>query len=69
MKVPEKLKILIGQLQHHGDIAKIQQATEFSRYRISQVLDGDDSSDPEVIEAVMDFYKSRQETLSDFIVE
>jgi hypothetical protein len=69
MKVPEKLKILIGQLQHHGDIAKIQQVTGYSRYRITQVLEGDDSSDPEVIEAVSDFYESRKETLSDYITD
>lgn len=69
MKVPEKLKSLINQLVHHGDIAEIQKRSGFSRFRISQVIDGDDGSDPDVIEAVAEFYETRKETLSDYITD
>lgn len=67
MKVPNKLTKLIKQLHHHGDIGKIQDQTGYSRYRISQVLNDEDSSDPEVIEAVATYYETREEILSDYL--
>ena len=67
MKVPEKLKELMQQLHYFGDIAEINRRSGYSRLRIQSVIDGDDSSDPEVIEAVAEFYLERKESLSDFI--
>lgn len=67
MKVPEKLIALIKQLHSFGDVAEIQRRTGISRYRINSVIEDDDSSDHEVIEAVALFYSERKEILSDFI--
>lgn len=69
MKVPEKLQTLIKQLFHFGDISEIQARSGFSRYRISKVVNGEDDSDPEVVQAVADFYETRKETLSDYITD
>jgi hypothetical protein len=69
MKVPPKLIETIRQLQSHGDIVEIQARYGFSRYRISQVIDGDESSDPDVIAAVAEFYSERKDILSDFITD
>ncbi|CAB4140671.1 hypothetical protein UFOVP402_56 [uncultured Caudovirales phage] len=67
MKVPQKLQQTIDQLRSHGDIDEIQKRTGFSRYRISQVFNSDDSSDPDVIVAVAEFFQERKEILSDFL--
>jgi predicted aldo/keto reductase-like oxidoreductase len=69
MKVPQKLVEIIRQLQSHGDIAEIQARYGFSRYRISEVMEGDPSSDPDVIAAVAEFYTERKDILSDFITD
>jgi hypothetical protein len=69
MKVPSKLLDLIRQLHSHGDVAEIQARSNFSRYRISQVIEGDESSDPDVVAAVAEFYQERKDILSDFITE
>ena len=69
MKVPLKLIETIRQLQSHGDIAEIQARSGFSRYRISEVMEGEPSSDPDVIAAVAEFYSERKEILSDFITD
>lgn len=69
MKVPTKLLQLIDSMKAHGDIGKIEYQSGFSRYQISSVLDGEESSDPEVIKAVADFYEERKESFSDYLTE
>lgn len=66
MKVPEKVIQLISNYKHFGDIEKIVETTSFSRYQIAKVLNGEESSDPEAIEAVIHYYEARKEAMSDY---
>lgn len=66
MKVPEHILILAKTYLSHGDIAKITDSSECSRYEIQQVLAGEDST-PEAIAAVAKYYSEKEELLSDYI--
>ena len=68
MKVPHKLQKTIKELYSHGDVAEIARRYEFSRYRVSRVIDGEDDSDPDVIAAVAEFYTERKDTISDYLI-
>jgi hypothetical protein len=66
MKVPQHILIMAKTYLSHGDISKIIDSNDCSRYEIQQVLSGEDST-PEAIAAVAKYYKEKEEILSDYI--
>lgn len=66
MKVPEHILNMAKTYLSHGDIQKIVDSSDCSRYEIQQVIMGEDSS-PEAIAAVAEYYTQKQELLSDYL--
>jgi hypothetical protein len=66
MKVPEHILNMAKTYLSHGDIAKITDTSDCSRYEVQQVIAGEDST-PEAIAAVAKYYTEKQELLSDYL--
>jgi len=66
MKVPPKLLNTAKALLTHGDVSKIMETNQLSRYEVQQVFEDGDAT-PEAIAAVATYYAEKEALLSDFL--